>query len=322
MSIETESCVICKNCINTTNITVTECNHKFHFDCLHKWISISNTCPMCREVLIKNLEPIINDDDNDYENDFENEDLEEDEDLGSVIIPDNETLLQAIHDDDEQVVRHILFMNPVIDEYAALKAAVTEGHYHILDMLVKHIKNVDAYKNELFLLAVTNGFGQITQYLVEIGANVHYQDDFALRFAVKYHDLYFIKILIEHGANIHTHDNWVFKTAVSRTNVDLVKLLVAKGISINCCNNYLLRMSVICNNMELVKYFVENDKYKEYDSALQLAIQYAHVNIASYLVSQGADIKTCRDIEIKSHLIPEEIEDIKRFLKDKGVTSI
>ena len=32
------------------------CQHEFHFDCLHQWLELKDTCPCCRENLFQNLQ--------------------------------------------------------------------------------------------------------------------------------------------------------------------------------------------------------------------------------------------------------------------------
>ena len=45
-----DECVICLNEVNTGKPEKTFCGHCFHRDCLEKWTTINNTCPMCRRV--------------------------------------------------------------------------------------------------------------------------------------------------------------------------------------------------------------------------------------------------------------------------------
>ena len=46
-------CPICFNNLNDSPIITTNCNHKFHAECLQSWQLIRNTCPLCRA----NLDP-------------------------------------------------------------------------------------------------------------------------------------------------------------------------------------------------------------------------------------------------------------------------
>lgn len=56
--INTESdCSICFSA-NSESIIITECNHKFHKNCLTEWMKHQKTCPICRnDIDIKNLKP-------------------------------------------------------------------------------------------------------------------------------------------------------------------------------------------------------------------------------------------------------------------------
>jgi hypothetical protein len=40
-------CTICLDKINENNVKLI-CNHNFHKKCLDKWLSINNSCPLCR----------------------------------------------------------------------------------------------------------------------------------------------------------------------------------------------------------------------------------------------------------------------------------
>jgi hypothetical protein len=71
-------CCICLETIGNKNNCVTPCGHAFCFNCVTRALTINNTCPMCREVLVEIPEE-DEDDDSDYE-DEEEEDEDEDED--------------------------------------------------------------------------------------------------------------------------------------------------------------------------------------------------------------------------------------------------
>jgi hypothetical protein len=46
-----EDCSICHEIMSTVNITVTQCNHRFHSNCLINWARKNNSCPCCRKKL-------------------------------------------------------------------------------------------------------------------------------------------------------------------------------------------------------------------------------------------------------------------------------
>lgn len=56
-------CAICFETINQiNNITITNCNHKYHSSCIFKWVNQKcknyNLCPMCRQILFSINTPI------------------------------------------------------------------------------------------------------------------------------------------------------------------------------------------------------------------------------------------------------------------------
>jgi hypothetical protein len=48
----TEQCAICLSDENLLEGFMTLCNHQFHVECLQKWITRHNSCPMCRSSII------------------------------------------------------------------------------------------------------------------------------------------------------------------------------------------------------------------------------------------------------------------------------
>jgi hypothetical protein len=54
------NCSICLKSIKSNSSTL-KCNHIFHLGCINEWIKVSNTCPICRAVIIpgKDIVPTI-----------------------------------------------------------------------------------------------------------------------------------------------------------------------------------------------------------------------------------------------------------------------
>lgn len=52
MSAEICECPICREELKDLDLAISECKHKFHFNCLFRWIKKSNTCPICRQQLV------------------------------------------------------------------------------------------------------------------------------------------------------------------------------------------------------------------------------------------------------------------------------
>ena len=44
-----EPCAICLENTDNSSYNALCCKGKFHFECLHQWFKIKNTCPLCRK---------------------------------------------------------------------------------------------------------------------------------------------------------------------------------------------------------------------------------------------------------------------------------
>ncbi len=67
------------------------------------------------------------------------------------------------------------------------------------------------------------------QYLVSIGADVHYHGDAVFIWAATYGYLDIVQYLVLLGADIHTFDSWALRYASERGHLDVVKYLVSIG---------------------------------------------------------------------------------------------
>ena len=43
-----QECSICFETFHNSIVSTLECGHKFHYGCIHEWVSSKNTCPLCR----------------------------------------------------------------------------------------------------------------------------------------------------------------------------------------------------------------------------------------------------------------------------------
>ena len=53
-------CIICTDSINTIDTIITKCNHKFHFECINKWLVIKPQCLYCRKDIHDLIHPRTN----------------------------------------------------------------------------------------------------------------------------------------------------------------------------------------------------------------------------------------------------------------------
>ena len=50
-----KECSICFNVIQKEDLCTLDCNHSFHKICIYKWFIKTNTCPICRQDLNKDI---------------------------------------------------------------------------------------------------------------------------------------------------------------------------------------------------------------------------------------------------------------------------
>ena len=73
-----------------------------------------------------------------------------------------------------------------------------------------------------------------------------------------YDHIEIVKYLVENGADIHAQDNYALRWSARNDNFDIVKYLVENGADIHADNDYALWWSVCSNYLEIVKYLIEN----------------------------------------------------------------
>ena len=126
--------------------------------------------------------------------------------------------------------------------------------------------------------------------LLEEGADVHAQNDRALRWSSKNGHLEIVKLLIRHGAYIHAADDWAFIWASTRGHLEIVKLLIKHGADIHVHSNYALRRASENGQLETVKFLVERgaDIHAENNHALVMANDNRHSETVKFLLECGA----------------------------------
>ena len=76
------------------------------------------------------------------------------------------------------------------------------------------------------ILASKDGYLENVKKMIKYGANVHVDDDKALRYAVENGHLEVVKYLVEEcGANVHSKKNYAIRTAIKKRRLDVVKYL-------------------------------------------------------------------------------------------------
>ncbi len=80
-------------------------------------------------------------------------------------------------------------------------------------------------------LMFASSFGRLgmIKYILSLGADIHYDDDIALRIAFSHNQIDAVIELLNHGADIHVNDDELLINAVNEDNLDMIKILLAHG---------------------------------------------------------------------------------------------
>ncbi len=91
------------------------------------------------------------------------------------------------------------------------------------------------------------------QYLISIGADVHYHGDAVFEWAAYHGHLDIVQYLVLVGANI---TNWALCHAAEGGHLDIVKYLVSLGADIHADDNAALRWACLRNHLDIVQYLI------------------------------------------------------------------
>ena len=91
------------------------------------------------------------------------------------------------------------------------------------------------------------------KWLLANGANVHAQDDLALRYASQKGHFEVVKLLLDAGADIHTDDDYALRWASRKGHFEVVRLLLANGANVHAQDDYALRYASQNNHLEVVE---------------------------------------------------------------------
>jgi ankyrin repeat protein len=155
---------------------------------------------------------------------------------------------------------------------------------------------------EAFNIACSNDNLNITRYLIEMGANLHEDNDWVLRNAAERGNLKMVKLLVELGATINTYspngDNALDWACRNGGHLEMVKYLIEKGSDLKTApssklNDILILASSENGDLKIVKYLVDEmgvDLHEIKNEALCEAAKHSKLDIINYLVENGADI--------------------------------
>lgn len=128
------------------------------------------------------------------------------------------------------------------------------------EMLIKQGAN---NINNAFLWACSKKHLDVVKYLVSQGADIHINDDMALRHASEDGYVKIVEYLIEQGSNVHAVDDYALRYACQNGNLTIVKCLVQAGANINIFNDISLHFAYKFGHFFVQQYLEKMLKNKQ-----------------------------------------------------------
>jgi ankyrin repeat protein len=115
----------------------------------------------------------------------------------------------------------------------------------------------------------------LVHFLLEHGAHVYTYtyDEETLR-SVYRNGLYGVaQILLRHGADVHANEDWALRLASEDGHFELVQMLLQHGADVHACNDWPLRWACYTGCLEIVQLLLENgaDVHANNDQPLHFA---------------------------------------------------
>jgi ankyrin repeat protein len=139
------------------------------------------------------------------------------------------------------------------------------------------------------------------EYLLAAGADVHADNDGALRWASYNGHTEMVKVLLAADADVHADNDGALRWASDEGHTEVVKVLLAAGADVHAKNDWALRWASDKGHTEVVKVLLAAgaDVHADNDDALRWASRYGHTEIVKLLLAAGADVHANNDSALR-----------------------
>ena len=141
--------------------------------------------------------------------------------------------------------------------------------------------------NKGLIEAIRYGHLEVVKYLVLMGANIHYANDYAICLSSERGHLEIVKYLITKGANFRANDDVAIRYAAEKGHLEVVKYLHIQGSNINAKDSWVIYFASIHGYLKIVKYAVENGGIINNYSLLN-AWNFEQFEVVKYLAEKNA----------------------------------
>jgi len=189
----------------------------------------------------------------------------------------------------------------------------------MIEKLISKGADVHADDNAALKWASKNGHLKVVKFLISKGVDVHVDGNCALRWASLHGHLEIVKFLFSKGADVHAENSCSLQWASKNGHLEIVKLLIFKGADVHADDNAALKWASENGHLEVVKFLFSKGAniHAEDNDAVKRAAFNGHLKVVKFLVSKGADIHANGDRALLG-AVEEEHLKIVEFLISKG----
>jgi len=178
-------------------------------------------------------------------------------DCGISLDSDNDELLRmAIRCGHEKTVRKLVELGADISKCEILNHFLESET--MIRFLLENGADVHYEDDRPLIQCCEGGYTGVVKILLEFGADIHVKKDKPLRYATAYENYNIMKILLENGADVHTKNDYPLRTSVEDGEIDSVKLLLEYGANIHVNNEEVLIGSISRRDFEMVQLLIDS----------------------------------------------------------------
>jgi len=183
------------------------------------------------------------------------------------------------------------------------------GMKHLIKKWVITETEYDYNEKDLLWICAKYGKLEFVKYLLDVGADVHAGDDYALQWASEEGHTDIVKLLLDAGANVHARDDFALRWASGNGHPDVVKLLLDVGADVHASDDTALRWASEEGHTDVVKLLLDAgaDVHADNDLALQWASSSGHADVVKILKDHIAKEK--KNKVVKESLSEKFVED-------------
>src|SRR3989344_1260598 len=116
--------------------------------------------------------------------------------------------------------------------------ACKHGYLDKVVSLLYHGADIHANNDCALRLSACNGHLPVVQFLLDQGADIHADNDGAFQWSAMNGHLPVVQFLLEHGANIHAENDGAFQWSAEKGHLPVVQFLLIYGAKIGDMSGY------------------------------------------------------------------------------------